>query len=594
MSWFYKIPPMISALAFGYGVGMATPDAAIDDMQSVVTRYTQALPGARGPQARRGAQGAYGQRPFGQAPFAQGAAGPAYGYAPYGYPPPGYPPPGHVHPLSGVPESARLAKLHGAANAASCKLHGPQFSQAPRYESRQSDGADFEDPNDLDPAGQEALSRLQLPDINVAITRKALNYVRFLTRSHRGRDMFTVWLKRSGRYAEMVQQELREAKMPEDLIWLAMIESGFDPRAKSPMGATGMWQFMKSTGEVYGLEVTSFVDERKNPIQATRAAVRHLRDLYERFGSWDLAFAAYNMGYEQLLDRIDRYGTTDFAELSRQRALPKETAAYVPKIIAAALVANNLERYGFDDVKVYKPVQISELSVPGGTRVSVIARAAGITSSELRKFNPHLLKKHLPPGGEYVVLIPPASLSRARTALPSMMDSRLASNDGNILAPTDLFGLSGNKDKRSRREGWTEDESLLELLPKPRRRSMRSMLRKNSARNALRNNSAPVTDAHSDATLSALADEFAPKRGDRDTVMYRVGSGDTMIGLARQFAVDVDDLAHDNGLEPDDKLREGALMKILVKRRVLDRWKQNAAKFEKSVRRQRKKNKAEG
>lgn len=573
MAWFYKIPPMISALAFGYGVGMATPEQAIDDMESAVKRYTR--PTGAGPMARNG----------------HGPTGPAYGYAPYGYPPPGYAMPAygaHAHPLANSPESERLARLRGTGHTAACNLHGPQASE-PRYTSRaDEEGADFYDPDDLDPAAKDALSRLQLPDFKVPITRKSLNYVRFLTRSHRGRDMFTVWMKRSGRYVEMVQQTLREWKLPEDLIWVAMIESGFDPRAKSPAGAVGMWQFMPATGEVYGLNVTPFVDERKNPIQATRAAAHHLRDLYERFGSWDLALAAYNMGYEQLLDRIDRYGTTDFAELARQRALPKETAAYVPKIIAAALVANNLERYGFDDIKVYKPIHTAELSVPGGTPLKTIAKAAGIKVSDLRKINPHLKKKHLPPGGDYVVLVPPTSLSRARTALPAMMDTRQAMNDANILAPTDLFGLSGDKDRRARHESWQEDENLLQFLPKPKRRSMRSMLKKNHA---------PLGSRRVDGEterLSAMAEEFVPQRTDRETVMYRVGPGDTMIGLAKQFAVDIDDLARDNGLDPEDKLREGALMKILVKRNVLNRWKQKASKFQKSVRQQRKKNRVEG
>ena len=574
MVWLHKIPPMMSALALGYGVGMAAPDSTIQDAQAAFDAY-----GARQAPVSHPHQIA-GHGPTGH---------PAYPYPyPYAYPHPHAHPGAHPHPgahaapgpaaaaygqrgshahLAGT-ESGALARLRqGAPAGHSCELHRPNASQPPSYASRASD--DYFDAAELSPAGQDALSRLQLPDFNVAVSRSALKYVRFLTRSHRGRDLFTSWLKRSGRYSEMVQQELRERKLPEDLIWVAMIESGFDPVAKSPVGATGMWQFMRSTGEVYGLEVNRFHDLRKNPIVATRAATHHLRDLYQRFGSWDLAFAAYNMGYEQLLDRIDRYGTTDFNELARQRALPSETAAYVPKIVAAALVANNLDRYGFEDVKVYNPIHSSELSVPGGTPLKTLAKAAGVSTGTIRKLNPHLRTKFLPPGADYVVYVPPTSLSRARAALPAMMDNRQAWNDTNVLLPNDLAGLSGPKSKNLRHNTWTEDENLLRFLPKPKRRSLRKVA-----------SGKPLAQKRDD-DLGAVAEEFAPRRGDRETVMYRVGPGDTLIGVAKQFAIDIDDLARDNSLDPDDMLREGAILKLLVKRNVLDRWKKKAGQRDK-------------
>lgn len=553
MEWLSKIPPMMSALAFGYGVGMAAPDAAIDDVRGALSRPPGAVaPGAALPPGAPPGWGP-GWGPYPPPPH-------LYGY--YGYPPPQ---PGALQrpgPLDGAAESNELARLRQSGDGASCKIPAPAYSQAPVARDASGDDADGFDPGELDPAGQEALSRLQLPDFPVAITKSAIKYVRFLTRTHRGRDLFEAWLKRSGRFTEMIQQNLRERHLPEDLIWVAMIESGFDPAIKSPAGAMGLWQFMRSTGEVYGLEVNRFHDERKNPVKATRAAAHHLRDLYQRFGSWDLAFAAYNMGYEQLLERIDRYGTSDFAELARMRALPSETAAYVPKIVAAALVANNLERYGFADVKVYKPFHYAELSVPGGTPLSTIAKAAGITTSALQKHNPHISTKYVPPGLDYVVMIPPETLSRARAALPAMLDRKLASNDADVLLPADLRGLSGGESsKHLRHEMWSGDENLLGLLPKPKRRSMRNLV-----------GSAPSPEPAESAD-DAVAAEFAPRRADRETVMYRVGSGDSLLAIAKQFAVDVEDLARDNGIEPDGMLREGALLKILVKPEVLEGWK---------------------
>jgi len=179
----------------------------------------------------------------------------------------------------------------------------------------------------------------------------------------------------------------------------------------------------------------------------------------------------------------------------------------------------------------------------------------------MRKYNPHILTKYVPPGVDYVVMIPPETLSRARAALPAMLDRKLASNDADILLPTDLRGLSGSESSKNlRHEAWTEDESLLGFLPKPKRRSMRQLLGGRDPEPA-------------ESPDGALAEEFAPRRAERETVMYRVGSGDSLIAIAKQFAVDVEDLARDNGIEPDAMLREGALLKILVKPEVLDGWK---------------------
>src|SRR5262249_37382314 len=205
------------------------------------------------------------------------------------------------------------------------------------------------------------------------------------------------------------------------LIWVAMIESGFDPRIKSPAGAVGLWQFMPTTGAVYGLLQNRFMDQRRNPKLATMAAVHHLRDLHMRFGSWDLALAAYNMGYEQLLDAIDRYGTADFNELARQEAIPRETSAYVPKILAAAIVANNLEHFGFDQVELSRPLDEAEITVPPGTPLKILAKASGVATSAIRTLNPDILGEKVPPGRtDFLMMIPADTLSRARAALPAL------------------------------------------------------------------------------------------------------------------------------------------------------------------------------
>ena len=535
MSLIQRIPPLVSALAFGYGVGMAAPESTITSMEAAVTAYHD---GARPP---------------------PGALAPGVLVAP----------PGTTFErgprLAG--ESRELSKLRNIGaredrrddqRGDSCEMERPTHSRAPRYESGRD--RDEEDVDDLDTAGVDALSRLQLPDLKIPVTRRVLKYVRFFTRTDRGRGMFETWLKRSGRYQDLVQMELRDRRLPEDLIWVAMIESGFDPKAKSPMGAMGLWQFMPATGAVYGLQQNRHLDQRKNPRLATAAAAHHLRDLYMRFGAWDLALAAYNMGYEQLLDRIDAYGTSDFNELARQQAIPSETASYVPKIAAAAIVANNLERFGFEKVEINRPVDAAEVAVPPGTPLKTLAKAAGVSSATVRTMNPDILGDRVPPGrGDFLLMIPADTLGRAQATLPTLLETEtIVTDDASVLDPVDLLG---GRDRISRRRARGDDESLLSLLPPPKRRALRD----------------PMASRDDDAADDEGDDvPFEPRRlrerrrSSRESVLYKVGPGETLLGLARRFAVDIDDVARDNRLDADAKLREGALVRIKVRRDLID------------------------
>jgi membrane-bound lytic murein transglycosylase D len=523
---------MVSALAFGYGVGMAAPDATISSMHTAVAGYP--------------------------APTMTASLV--------------VPPPPVIAPVVGGLESRELGRLRVAEEqalrgGASCDLDRPVSSRAPRYESRR-DRLEADDADDLDGAGAEALSRLQLPDLKIAITRRTLKYVKFFARTDRGRGMFETWLRRSGRYQELIQTELRERRLPEDLIWVAMIESGFDPRAKSPAGAVGLWQFMPSTGAVYGLQRSQLLDQRRNPRLATQAAAHHLRDLYMRFGEWDLALAAYNMGYEQLLDAIDRYGTTDFNELARQEAIPSETAAYVPKIAAAAIVANNLEHFGFERVELSRPVDAAEIAIPPGTPLRTVAKAAGVSTAAIRTLNPDYLGERVPPGrGDFMMLVPADTLARAQTALPAMLETEpLQTGDASVLDPVDLLAGRAFKARRIH----DEDESLLAMLPHPKRRSMRN----------------PVDDGDDGDDHRARADrrgdELEPedpfrRKPKQRLVLYKIGAGDTLGTIAKQLSVDVDELARDNHLERDAHLREGALLRVRAAADVIARETASAA-----------------
>lgn len=231
-------------------------------------------------------------------------------------------------------------------------------------------------------------------------------------------DRMALYLKRSGRYEGMIRSKLRERGMPEDLIYLSMIESGFNPNARSRASAVGLWQFMAGTARDYGLRIDSYVDERRHPEKSTDAALNYLADLYAEFGAWNLAAAAYNSGAGRVA-RIMREETGDERGVEadfwriRQR-LPVETRHYVPLIYAAAIVGKEPHKYGLEGVERWLPVPTDTLEVNGATSLSVLAGRLGVSESELRSLNPHLLRGVTPPGERYPVIVPDGRSGQGR------------------------------------------------------------------------------------------------------------------------------------------------------------------------------------
>ena len=208
------------------------------------------------------------------------------------------------------------------------------------------------------------------------------------------RDEFATYLARSGRYSELIREQLADRGMPQDLLYLAMIESGFNPKAYSRAHASGIWQFISDTGKRYGLDINRAVDERNDPVKATDAALDYLSDLHDRFGSWYLAAASYNTG-ENRVGRIMRQETgsekgTDEDYYAIWDRLPRETRDYVPLMIAAARIAKNPAQYGFDEIELYQPWEFVEKIFDPATPLASIARSAGTTVSAIRQLNPHL------------------------------------------------------------------------------------------------------------------------------------------------------------------------------------------------------------
>ena len=223
-------------------------------------------------------------------------------------------------------------------------------------------------------------------------------------------DKTRTWLERIGKYGPMIQEELRARDMPQDLLYLTMIESGFDPNAYSAADAAGLWQFIEETGERYGLEVSSHLDERRDPVKSTGAALTYLQEMHERFNSWFLASAGYNTG-ENRVGRLMREATG--SELGTEddywtiwSKLPRETRDYVPLMLAAREIAANPEKYGFTNLELQEPLAFDEVMVPGGTNMSDVATAAGVDVEIIKDLNPHFVKGITPPGREMAVRVP--------------------------------------------------------------------------------------------------------------------------------------------------------------------------------------------
>lgn len=231
-----------------------------------------------------------------------------------------------------------------------------------------------------------------------------------------GRVRFQLYLERAGRYEAMIRERARAAGLPEDLLYLALIESGMNPNAYSRARAVGLWQFIASTGRAYGLDVDYWLDERRDPFLATDAAIAHLADLHERFGSWYLAAAAYNAGAGRVSRGIRRVGSEDFWDLADARVLRRETRNYVPKLLAAATIARNLERYGFDDVTPMPPLEFDVVQVPDATSFDVLAEAAGTTEEIIEELNPQFVRNVTPPSRTVELRVPAGASARFTTA----------------------------------------------------------------------------------------------------------------------------------------------------------------------------------
>ncbi len=407
-------------------------------------------------------------------------------------------------------------------------------------------------------------------DIPVEMQPLVAQYIQFFQGP--GRKWFRKWVSRSTRYLPVMQPILEAQGLPRDTVYLAMIESGFSPTAYSWAHASGPWQFISSTGRQYGLRQDFWVDERRDPIKATYAAARYLKDLYAELGHWYLAWAGYNTGSGRVRRLVERHGTDDFWVISAEKGLALETKHYVPKLIAAALIAKHPSAFGFsEDEFVYEqPLAFDEVKLHDATDLDVIARAAGVSVVDIQELNPELRRWCTPPASAknpYVLRLPSGSAPRfaenfARLAPKERLTfrihrvkrgdtlSQIALNYGT--APEAILQMNQLKSVRTLRLG----AELVIPVPAGRGGGGKAEGDNALARKVAQARRSGVTVVRPEDEVPAGTPRGPVATGPiktetvngRKRITYGVQSGDSLWAIAQRFQVNVEDLRKWNNL----------------------------------------------
>lgn len=378
-------------------------------------------------------------------------------------------------------------------------------------------------------------------EIPVVYNARVMHYVNQY--QNRGRRSFSIWLERSGKYIPNMKTILQQKGMPTDLVYLSMIESGFQVKAKSHKAAVGPWQFIKPTAKRYGLRVDAWVDERMDPKKSTIAAANYLSDLYAMFQNWELAAAGYNCGEDRVQSAIDKYGINDFWQIS-EFTLPRETKNYVPKLMAALIVAKNPEKYGFVGIQ-YQPSQDYEVAyVPGQKSLKDMARVLGVSQNTLVELNPALKLKATPPGSSYDINVPPGYgviVSQKSAELEGLksVSAQIAKSGGG--------GTKWHKVRRGDTLGKISGRYGVSVAKIKRANGLRS---------------STIRTGQSLKIPGARGGGYkTPSHHNTSTVKYKVRSGDTLGAIAARHRVSISSVKRANGLR-GSLIRTGQVLTI--------------------------------
>jgi len=421
-------------------------------------------------------------------------------------------------------------------------LHSPAFAESSAQAAEQNIPTELKPPQqdiaqvdeNLDGVFEE--KPYQIPMVLNDSVENHLEY--FKTR---GRDVFQKWLDRSARYIPVMKDIFRGKNEPEDLVYVAMIESGFNPYAVSWARAVGPWQFMPHTGKLYGLKIDWWVDERKDPIKSTYAAAEHLKDLHNLFGSWPLAMASYNAGAGKVQRAVLRTRSEDFWDLKASRYIRRETKNYVPKYMAATIIAKNPEAYGFT-VQPQDPFVYDEVTITESTDLRLAARCAGTTYEVIKELNPELKRWVTPPDAtNYVLRVPKgtaATFNANFAAIPA--DQKIRWERHMVVKGETLSGIA--------KQYNTSSDSIRDInnLKKGRIIPGKHIL-------------IPVDANAKQQDISYLSPDNTARK---QQILYRVRRGDNLTRIASKHEVTVADIRQwNNGIR---SVRAGQKIKLVV------------------------------
>jgi membrane-bound lytic murein transglycosylase D len=395
-------------------------------------------------------------------------------------------------------------------------------------------------------------------DIPVEMQPLVAQYIQFFQGP--GRQWFRTWMSRSSRYIPLMQPILEAAGVPRDTVYLAMIESGFSPQAYSRARAAGPWQFIPGTGHMFGLKQDFWIDERRDPIKSTQAAAQYLKQLREELGHWYLAWAGYNAGGGRIRRLCEKKGSEDFWEIAEGRGMAKETRHYVPKLIAAALIAKNPSAFGFADGEFayQRPLEYDEVPVVDPTELAVLAPAVGISEEALRELNPELKRWCTPPATEdrpYLLRIPKGGAEAFTAALAKIpKKARMRYEEYRVRSGDTLSGIA-------QRFGTSAEVILtFNRLKSARKLRVNTELMIPVALGRVADASRPapsptVAGRRGGVRHGALASSDAGRT-------HQIASGDTLWSLSQRYGVSVQQLKRWNDISDHRSVRVGQKLRV--------------------------------